>query len=158
MPNNSYSEYKKLTIDLHNLFAKGLGQSAEANAVRESMEGPEKGLTEAEKDRLFNLSGDLFMLIDKEKKDGQQKDEGPEAEEFKKEYWKCVEEHNYDKALEILRSETSPGSKTSPLTRCMLAICRSYCYLALGDFDVALLFSKYADSIEGECEIRGIND
>jgi hypothetical protein len=59
-------EYARLTVRLHELMGAGLGESEEADSVRDQMDGPWKQLTAAERDRLGGLSSDLYMLSDEE--------------------------------------------------------------------------------------------
>ena len=59
-------EYARLTGRLHDLMATGLGESEEADAVRDAMDGPWKQLSGAERDRLSGLSADLYMFTGEE--------------------------------------------------------------------------------------------
>src|SRR4051812_32501434 len=62
----AYREYARVTTRLHELMVAGLGESEEADVVRDQMDGPWKQLTGPERDHLAGLSADLYMLTDEE--------------------------------------------------------------------------------------------
>jgi hypothetical protein len=138
MASESYLEYKKLTIELHNLFAQGKGQSAEANEIRNRMEPPEQNLSEMEQDRLFNLSGDLYMISDDEVK------EKATVDFDKQKFLDDCHWGNWDDVLKTLRRDNFPASKS------VISILRCLCWAEIGDLDVALLFAEFSTKLKPE--------
>lgn len=58
-PESPAEEYARLLGKLHELITQGEGDSAEADAIRDEMDGPWYALTEQERERLNGLSEDL---------------------------------------------------------------------------------------------------
>lgn len=63
MASESFNEYKRLLLKLHELFVAGKSQTTEANRIRYEMEIPERELTTEEQEYLNELSGDLYITI-----------------------------------------------------------------------------------------------
>jgi hypothetical protein len=59
----NFERYTNLLLTLHDLMAIGLGDSDEADKLRDSMDGCEAGnLTPQERELLEDLSGDLYQI------------------------------------------------------------------------------------------------
>jgi hypothetical protein len=65
VPTASFVESVRLLLALHELFLRGQDQSSEANALRNSMEQPWYGMTDAEQSLVEQLSADLYTIGDR---------------------------------------------------------------------------------------------
>ncbi|MFN0054450.1 MAG: hypothetical protein ACKV0T_19920 [Planctomycetales bacterium] len=126
-----------MTRRLHALIAHGQGDSQEADALRDEMDGPWYRLSEAEQLRARGLSGDLYSLSDEEThpRDDTGKSVTPE------ELQSAWDVRDWDRVLELLRAP--PGF----LTRDQIAFLRGYCWREIGDPETALLFFQKAEQI-----------
>jgi len=61
---NAAIEYCRLLVELHRLIALDLGDSSDADAIRERMEQPWSQLSEAEVEQTNALSEDLYALVE----------------------------------------------------------------------------------------------
>jgi len=135
MAREHYEEAKRLLLKLHELDAQGKDQSPEADEVRAQMEGQEQFLTESEQVRLNGLSGDLYMLT------GTEVPESTTVPVSKEEFLKAIETKQWDLVLRAIRQRIAPHIAVQS------ALIRSMCWSGLGDFDVALLFAKFAEAM-----------
>ena len=144
--NPCYVQYESLLRELHRFIAAGMGDSDEAEAVREEMDAPEQRLTQDEIMRLNGLSADLYMLQDDEiyeKYDGTQ-------EELRASLKAALDRHNHEAVLSLLRKGTpflTPGQ---------VAALRGRSYAALGHLETALPFLQYAAQREPEDAAHGL--
>ena len=66
LENPAYVEYVRQLLKLQALMAQGLGESSEADALREEMLPTWRRLSSEELARVDGLSGDLYMLTGEE--------------------------------------------------------------------------------------------
>jgi hypothetical protein len=132
--NPAYVEYESLLKKLHALIAEGKCDSDEADAVRESMDAPERLLNRAEKDRLNGLSADLYML------QGEEALQSPpiDANTLKERVAHAQARNDWEAVLNLLRHRSPEEVPTD-----VVAIKRSRAYDALGHPDTALLFLDF---------------
>jgi hypothetical protein len=62
--NPSYLAMVRGSRELHQLLAAGKEDSPEADAIRDATDGPWEALSEAERNRVRNLSEDLYSLVE----------------------------------------------------------------------------------------------
>src|ERR1700732_1553659 len=93
--------YSRLLLRLHDLIAKGMGDSPEADAVRDQMDGPWRSLTEAQQERGGGLSEDLGALA--ENKPRSRKLSPEERRKWGHEFRAAFESAEWDRALALLR-------------------------------------------------------
>ena len=62
--NPNYLAMVRGTRELHQLIAADQEDSAEADAIRDATNGPWQALSEVERNRVRNLSEDLYSLVD----------------------------------------------------------------------------------------------
>lgn len=135
--NPAYVEYETLLKQLHCLIAEGKCESAEADEVRDTMDGPERHLNRPEKARLKGLSADLYMLS------GEEITVTPvppdiTVDAFMEELREHERWNDWEGVLGLLRRRPSsmPEGRT--------AFVRSRAYWALGHADTALRFFDYS--------------
>jgi len=144
--NPDYFQYETLLKELHRFIAAGLGDSDEAEAVREDMDAPEQRLTQDEIMRLNGLSADLYMLQD----DEVYEKHGETREELRASLKSALDRHDHEAILSLLRKGTPF------LTTGQVAALRGRCYAALGHLETALLFMHYALRHEPEEAMHGM--
>lgn len=135
--NPVYVEYETRLKELHRLIAEGKGDDEEADAVRDAMEPLYRRLTDAERERLANLSGDLYMLTGEEVYEPATAEErsSSDAQMALEEAW---ERRDWEKVLALLRR----GLTFLPIAP--VAFLRAATHEGLGHIDTALLFLRYA--------------
>src|SRR5438034_6784149 len=62
--NPNYLAMLRGTRELHQLLAAGKDDSPEAEAIRDATDGPWEALSEVERNRVRNLSEDLYSLVE----------------------------------------------------------------------------------------------
>src|ERR1700704_2486606 len=62
--NPNYLAMVRGTRELHQLLAAGKDDSPEADAIRDATDGPWEALSEIERERVRNLSEDLYSLVE----------------------------------------------------------------------------------------------
>src|SRR5437879_828042 len=62
--NPNYQAMVRGTRELHQLLAAGKDDSPEADAIRDATDGPWEALSEVERNRVRNLSEDLYSLVE----------------------------------------------------------------------------------------------
>jgi hypothetical protein len=139
--NPDYREYERLLIRLHELIASGDGDSGDADALRDRMDGPWKRLSAQEVERLDGLSADLYMLQDDEVFEKADPSERTRetlglalTEARKRSDWQTV--------LALLRKGPTFLSKAN------IAFLRGLSYLHLGHSEASLLFVDYAAALD----------
>ena len=138
--NSCYVEHEVLLRQLHHLIAEGLGDTEEADAVRDRMEPSWYRLKPEEKKRIEGLSADLYMLQDDEvfePSDGRTKIQIGQA------VYAAIEQERWEEALKLMR-------QPNLLPRVKVAVWRARAYDALGEFEAALLFLRYAVKLDPE--------
>src|SRR5438876_7050356 len=88
------------TRELHQLLAVGKDDSPEANAIRDATDGPWEALSEVERNRIGNLSEDLYSLVEPPPP---AQPMNPQAHATLNEALEARERGEWDRALELLR-------------------------------------------------------
>ncbi len=136
--NSCYVEHEALLMQLHHLIANGLGDTEEADAVRDRMEPSWYRLKPEEKLRIEGLSADLYMLQDAEifqPSDGRTKIQIGQA------VYAAMEHERWADALVLLR-------QPNLLPREQVAAYRAAAYQGLGHLETALLFLRYVIQLD----------
>jgi tetratricopeptide (TPR) repeat protein len=134
---SEYEQSRNLLLKLHNLALEGRDESAEADAIRDEMDGPWYRLTEEQARRLRNLSADLATL---EPDSPIKHPTSPNiySESLADSIHIARTQGDYDEVLNLLRMSPSQVSADRA------AALRGACYEALGEQETALLFVEYA--------------
>ncbi|HEY7119591.1 MAG TPA: hypothetical protein VH475_23570 [Tepidisphaeraceae bacterium] len=136
MNNPAYVEYEALLRRLHDVTAQYGNDSAEADSVRERMDGPERHLNRWEMNRLNGLSADLYMVRDEEVL------EQPPAAQSQAELRQLIQEYerwnDWDSVLALLRRRPPLVSEEA------VAFTRARAYAAVGQHAAALQFFEHA--------------
>jgi tetratricopeptide (TPR) repeat protein len=133
--------YARLLRQSHELIARGLGDSPEAEAWAEHMDEPWYAMTTEEQRRMRGLSADLYAL----------REGGPKRVEMSPEQFDVWQRHvndvcmqselgNVDVALEFLR-QPIPAN----LPAHFIPVLQGRCWERLGDLETALVFLKEAE-------------
>jgi hypothetical protein len=132
--------YGRLLLRLHDLIAKGQGDDAEADAVRDQMDAPWYAMTEAEQERVGGLSEDLYALADKNPRSVRMTEE--ERRQWGKEFGTAFDAGDWDRALVLLRRppDDVPGDH--------VAFFQAECWEHLGCPEIALRFMRAATRLE----------
>ncbi len=137
--------YEAQLRQLHDLVAAGLGDSPEAEALREEMEAPERMLGAAELEHLNGLSADLYSLTDDEIYE-------PEpvcrtADELRAAIQVAWANRDWPRLLKLLREGQSGLSPDQ------VAFLRAQAYDALGHPETALLFQQKAAQLNPDYHV-----
>jgi tetratricopeptide (TPR) repeat protein len=128
-------------LRMHRLAANGQFESGEADALRDAMDQPWEGLSEAERKRISGLSTDLNKIseIASEKPPVEM---NPQAQEKLVEAYEAKEKGEWDKALDLLRrwEKYIPAALGSYL--------RGSIWRAAGDLAVAAIFFDHASRLD----------
>jgi tetratricopeptide (TPR) repeat protein len=134
--NPAFVEYEDLLCRLHALMAEGEEDGAEAEVVRDAMDGPSKYLSEAEIGRLKGLSADLYLLSQSETFPiGREVLPLPVLLIKLKQH---EEEGDWEGVLAVLRQRGSEAPARA------VAFARARAYAALGHLKVAIQFLDFA--------------
>jgi tetratricopeptide (TPR) repeat protein len=131
---SQFEKYVSLLRRLHELIARGEGDSDNADAIRDEMDGPWYELSDVEMARARGLSGDLNSLTGSEVYAAEDRSK-PVSETELKNAWEL--EH-YDGVLMLLH-RPAPFLKPDEI-----AFMRAHCWGQLGDLQTALLFYRRA--------------
>ena len=132
--NPAYVEYETLLTKLHRFIAAGMGDSDEAEAVREEMDAPWLKLSSQENMRLNGLSADLYALQNNEIYEPYT----GTREQLRADLNAAWGRGGYETTLALLRKGTPF------LTPDRAAYLRGRSYAGLGHPDVGLLFLRDA--------------
>jgi tetratricopeptide (TPR) repeat protein len=135
-----YRESVRGLLQLHELEVQGQGDSPEADAVRDSLEGVWSLLSEIERKRLTGLSEDLYSLSEPVIT----KEMNPQAQRKLVEAYESRQSRNWDKTLEILRRW---GTHLDPA---LSAYVKGSTWMEAGDDATAVLFMKRASELDPE--------
>jgi tetratricopeptide (TPR) repeat protein len=128
-------------LRMHQLAAKGLFESAEAEALRDAMDAPWEGLTAGERDRLTGLSADL-NAISEILAERPAAEANPQAQGKLVEAYEARERGEWDRSLALLRrwDKYVPSALASYL--------RGSIWRAAGDAGVAAVFFDHASRLD----------
>ena len=140
--NPTYVAYETLLKRLHRLIAEGKGDTDAADIVREEMEIPFRQLSKPERDRLNQLSGDLYQLQDDEVYEPVDDPAERTRERMASVLQAARQRNDHEAVLSLLRK--GPDF----LAPHLIATLRSHAYGELGHLDTALIFQQYASQQE----------
>ena len=132
--------YGRLLLRLHDLIAKGQGDSPEADAVRDRMDGPWHALTEAEQELLGGLSEDLYALAEGNPRSVRMS--ADERRQWGQEFRTAFEAGAWDRALVLLRRPPDDVPADH------VAFFQADCWEHLGCPEVALRFMRAATRLD----------
>src|SRR5260370_14809319 len=133
--------YARLLRGSQALINRGLGDSREAEALADQMDGPWYAMSDREQQRLRGLSVDLYALEEGGPKRIQMSPEEVAAwQKAAKSAWTQSELGDVDAALNFLRQPIPAG-----LPRPIIPFLQARCWDKLGDPETALLFIKEAE-------------
>jgi len=93
--------YARLLRHLHELIARGLGDSPEAEALADEMDAPGYALTESERDRVSGLSEDLYALA--EGRVNAVPMPASERDQWDRDFQNAIAVSEWDRVLQLLR-------------------------------------------------------
>ncbi len=125
--------------ELHALTLAGFDESPEADAVRDSLEGPWYDLSEIERQRLKGLSADLYSISDPIE---QPLPSNPQVQRKLRESYEANQLGKWDQALDLLRRW---GRHVDPA---LLSFLRGTIWQAAGDNETAVLFFEHASRLD----------
>lgn len=137
--------YSKLLMKLHRLIAAGEGDSDDADAVRDMMDGPWYQLAPAEQDIAKQLSADLYGLHE-EPNGKHPHDTAAYSRELAAELSIAQSRGEYLRALRLMQER--PGDISAEWT----AILRGIFYRELGLPEIGLLFLEHAAQTPADSE------
>jgi tetratricopeptide (TPR) repeat protein len=142
-PSPSYQAIVRGTRELHQLLAAGQDDSPEADAIREATDAPWEALSEVERERVRNLSEDLYSLVEPP----------PAAEPMTREAqaglveaYQAKQRGEWDRALELLRQ------RRAHIHPALLSYLRGSIWLDAGDPSTAVLFFEHAYNLQPDNE------
>jgi tetratricopeptide (TPR) repeat protein len=133
----AYQQFAELLRKLHRVMSEGGGDSPEADAIRDEMDGPWYALSEEEQRRARGLSADLYTL-EPESPIVHPKESGIFVSDLAEKIRAARDVRNFDRVLELLRDNPE---KISADRAGML---RALCYEQLGDVESSVLFLQGA--------------
>lgn len=128
-------------IALHQLIKEGEADSPEAEAVRDTLDGPLRGLNPAERERARWLSEDLYS-VSEPPAGTSQKEMNAQAQQQLSEVFEARQSREWDRSLALLRRWRDYISPS------VLSYLRGSIWLAAGDPDVAAVFYAHASEID----------
>jgi hypothetical protein len=136
--NPSYLAMVRGTRELHQLLATGKDDLPEADALRDATDGPWQSLSETERNRVRNLSEDLFSLIEPPPNPQPM---NPLAQAKLNEVYEAKQRGEWDRALDLLRSWRAH------IDPALVSYLRGSIWLEAGDPATAALFFDHASKL-----------
>ncbi|MCY2988457.1 MAG: hypothetical protein NTY19_11410 [Planctomycetota bacterium] len=141
--NPSYVAMVRGSRELHQFLAAGKDDSPEADALRDATDGPWKALSEVERNRIRNLSEDLYSLV-----------EPPpaaqpmnfQAQAKLNEAFEARQRGEWDRALDLLRRWRAH------IDPALVSYLRGSIWLEAGDPETAALFYEHALRLQPNTE------
>jgi tetratricopeptide (TPR) repeat protein len=137
--NPNYLAMVRGTRELHQLLIAGKDDSPEAEAIRDATDGPWQGLSEVERNRVRNLSEDLYSLVEPPPSPQPMT---AEAQAKLLEAFEARQRGEWDKALDLL------GQWRAHIDPSLVSYLRGSTWLAAGDPETAALFYAHAHQLE----------
>ena len=135
----SYVQSIQGLLRLHELTVSGQDESPEAEAVRDSLEGPWTGLSEVERKRITGLSEDLYSISEPP---GEPIPVNSLGQRKLLEAIEARQSGEWDKALELLRCW---GKYLEPA---VLSFLRGTVWQQAGDAETASMFYQHASRLD----------
>jgi tetratricopeptide (TPR) repeat protein len=134
--NDNYRQYVELLRQLHAVMASDHPDEAHADAIRDQMDGPWRGLGSAEIDRVQGLSADLYSLeIKHNRVPDAMTDEG---RALRQSFQRACDLKHWDESLAALRKAASFFRLSD------LSLARGRIWRGLGDTETAIIFYEHA--------------
>ena len=137
----SYLAMVRGTRELHRLSAVGKDDSPEADAIRDATDGPWETLSDTERQRVRNLSEDLYSLSEIPP---ELKPLNPHAQGKLYNVFEARRRGDWDRALELLRRWRAYVDPA------MLSYLRGTIWLEAGDPNTAVVFYEHSSSLQPE--------
>jgi hypothetical protein len=131
----SYLAMVRGTRELHQLLAAGMDDSPEADAIRDATDGPWQALSEVERNRVRNLSEDLYSLVEPPPTPQPM---NPQAQAKVNESHEARQKGEWDKSLDLLRHWRAH------IDPALLSYLRGTIWLEAGDAATAAIFLEHA--------------
>ncbi|MHB1423788.1 MAG: tetratricopeptide repeat protein [Gemmataceae bacterium] len=135
----SYLAMVRGTRELHQLLAAGKDDSLEADALRDATDGPWQALSELERNRVRNLSEDLYSLTEAPPPPQPM---NPQAQAKLLETFEARKQGEWDRALDLLRRWRAYIDPS------LVSYLRGSIWLEAGDPETAALFYRHAYKLE----------
>jgi tetratricopeptide (TPR) repeat protein len=141
--NPNYLAMVRGTRELHQLLAVGKDDSPEADAIRDATDGPWEALSEVERNRVRNLSEDLYSLVEPPPP---AQPMNPQAQAKLNEAFEAKQRGEWDRALDLLRRWQAH------IDPALASYLRGSIWLAAGDPGTAALFFEHASKLNPDSE------
>jgi tetratricopeptide (TPR) repeat protein len=141
--NPSYVAMMRGTRELHQFLAAGKDDSPEADAIRDATDGPWKALSEVERNRIRNLSEDLYSLVEPPPP---AQPMNPQAQAKLNAAYEARQRGDWDRALDLLRRWRAH------IDPALVSYLRGSIWLEAGDAATAALFFEHACELNPEAE------
>src|SRR6266566_503651 len=141
--NPSYLAMVRGTRELHQLSVAGKEDSPEADALRDATDGPWEALAEIERNRVGNLSEDLYSL---DEPPPAAQPMNPQAQAKLNEAFEARQRGEWDRALDLLRRWRAH------IDPALVSYLRGSIWLDAGDPATAALFFEHATKLNPESE------
>jgi tetratricopeptide (TPR) repeat protein len=133
--NPNYVAMVRGTRELHQLLAAGKDDSPEADTIREATDGPWEALSEVERNRVRNLSEDLYSLVEPPPNPQPM---NPQAQAKLTQAFEAKQRGEWDRALDLLRRWRAY------IDPALVSYLRGSIWLEAGDPATAALFYEHA--------------
>ena len=137
--NPNYLAMVRGTCQLHQLLAAGKDDSPEADAIRDATDSPWQALSEVERDRVRNLSEDLYSLVEPPPA---ALPINPQAQAKLSEAIEAKQRGEWDRALDLLRQWRAY------IDPALVSNLRGSIWLEAGDAATAALFFEHASKLQ----------
>jgi len=141
--NPGYLAMVRGTRELHQLLAAGKEDSPEADAIRDATDGPWEALSEVERNRIRNLSEDLYSLTEPPRASEPMT---AQAQAGLNEAYEARQRGEWDRALDLLRRWRAH------IDPALVSYLRGSIWLGAGDAATAALFVEHAHKLRPENE------
>ena len=135
----SYLAMVRGTRELHQLLAADRDDSPEADAIRDATDGPWQALSDVERNRVSNLSEDIYSLVEQPP---HAQPMTPQAQAKLLEAIEARQRGEWDRALDLLRRWRAY------IDPCLVSYLRGSIWLEAGDPETAALFYGHAYKLE----------
>jgi len=139
--NPNYTAMVRGTRELHQLVADGKDDSPDADAVRDATDGPWEALSEIERNRVRNLSEDLYSLVEQPPA---AQPMTPQAQAKLNDAFEARQRGEWDRALDLLRVWRAY------IDPALVSYLRGSIWLEAGDPGTAALFYEHAFKCQGD--------
>jgi hypothetical protein len=137
--NPAYLAMVRGTRELHQLLAAGKDDSPEADAIRDATDGPWEALSEIERERVGNLSEDLYSLVEPPPA---AQPINAQAQSKLTEVFAAKQRGEWDTALDLLRRWRAY------IDPAQLSYLRGSIWLEARDAETAVLFLEHAAKLQ----------